>query len=80
MKIQVLGSGCPSCKKLYEMTKQAVFENGLSVEVEYITDVQKMVEMGLMRGPALIINDRVVMAGRIPDLEELKIIILKYKE
>ena len=44
MKIQVLGSGCPTCKKLFELTKQAVEELDLKTEVEYITDIQKIVD------------------------------------
>jgi len=51
LKIQVLGSGCPTCKKLFELTKQAVEELGLKIEVEYITDIQRIVEMGVC--PAL---------------------------
>ena len=41
MKIQVLGSGCSSCKKLFELTRQAVDESGLKAELEYVTDIQK---------------------------------------
>jgi len=79
MKIQVLGSGCPTCKELYEMTKTAVSESNLSVEVEYITDVRKIVEMGLMQSPALVIDGKIAVAGRVPSADELKAIIAKYK-
>jgi small redox-active disulfide protein 2 len=79
MKIQVLGSGCPTCKKLYEMTKAAVSANGLSIEVEYITDVAKMIEMGLMQSPVLMIDGKIAAAGRVPSGEELKEIIAKHK-
>ena len=75
MKIQVLGSGCPTCKKLYEATQQAAHEIGLPDEVEYITDVSKMVEMGVMSSPVLAINGEPVMTGRVPDVKELKEII-----
>ena len=47
MIIQVLGSGRPTCKKLFELTKQAVSELGLKTEVEYINDIQKIVKMGV---------------------------------
>lgn len=80
MKIQVLGSGCPTCKKLYEMTKVAISANDLSIEVEYITDVAKMIEMGLMQSPALVIDGKIAVAGRVPSADELKEIIAKHQE
>ena len=72
MKIQVLGSGCPTCKKLFELTKQAVQEMGLKTEVEYITDIQKIVEMGVMQSPVLVINGKAVIAGYLPDVQKIK--------
>jgi len=75
--IQVLGSGCPTCKKLYELVKEAVAELGLGVEVEYITDVQKIVQMGVMQTPVVAINGKPVVAGFVPDKEEIKKIIEK---
>jgi len=45
MKIQVLGSGCPACRNLFELTKKAVEELNLKAEVEYISDIQKIIEM-----------------------------------
>lgn len=75
MKIQVLGSGCLSCKKLFELTKKAVSELKLKIEVEYITDIQKIIEMGIMSTPVLAINGKPVITGSIPDLEEIKSII-----
>jgi small redox-active disulfide protein 2 len=80
MKIQVFGSGCPTCKRLYETTKVAVSANGLSIEVEYITDVAKMVEMGLMQSPALVIDGKVAVAGRVPSAKELKEIIAQHQK
>lgn len=75
MTIKVLGSGCATCKKLYELTKQAVTELGLKTEVEYITDIQKIVEMGVMQSPVLAINDKPVIVGAILDLGKIKEII-----
>lgn len=76
-KIQVLGSGCATCKKLYELTREAVAEMNLGVEVEYITDTQKIVEMGMMSSPVLAVNGKPAMAGFIPDKEKVKEIIGK---
>ncbi|MBU1130217.1 thioredoxin family protein [Patescibacteria group bacterium] len=84
MKIQVLGSGCPTCKNLYESTKQAVEEIGLKEKVEYVTGqegIQKMVDMGVMSSPVLVINDKAVtMTGCMDDVEKIKKVILEEKE
>ena len=75
IKIQVLGTGCPTCRKLFELTKQAVLELSLKIEVEYITDIQKIVEMGLMSSPVLAINGKPAISGFLPDTEKIKKII-----
>lgn len=75
MKIEVLGSGCPTCKKLYEITQKVVSELGLDANVEYTTDVQKIIQMGLMQSPVLAINDNPVMVGFNSDIEKIKEII-----
>lgn len=72
MKIQVLGSGCATCKSLYELTKKAVSDLGMKEEVEYSTDVSKIVEMGVMSSPVLAVNGKPVMVGSVPDIEKLK--------
>lgn len=74
--IQVLGSGCPTCEKLYDMAQQAVDELGLGMTVEYITDVQKIVDMGLMQSPVLAVNGKPALAGFVPDMERIKKAIL----
>lgn len=75
MKVQVLGSGCPTCKKFYEITEKAVSDLGLDTKVEYITDVRKIVEMGLMQSPVLAINSKPVLVGFTPDIEKIKKVI-----
>jgi len=76
-KIQVLGSGCPTCKKLFENTKQAAEELNLDLEVSYITDITRIVEMGIMQSPVLAINGRPILVGKVPSAEEIKKIIEK---
>jgi small redox-active disulfide protein 2 len=78
MKIQVLGSGCPTCKKLFELTKKAVEELELKTEVEYITDIQKIVEMGVMSSPVLAIDGKPAIAGFLPDVEKIKDTVKKF--
>ena len=77
MQIQVLGSGCASCKKLHELTSEAVRELKLDVKVDYITDISKIVEMGLMQSPVLAVNSKPVMVGFIPNKEKVKDLIVK---
>jgi small redox-active disulfide protein 2 len=75
MKIQVLGSGCPTCKKLFELTKQATKEMNLADEVEYVNDIQQILNMGVMSSPVLAINGKPVMVGFSPDKEKIKKVI-----
>ena len=63
--IKVLGSGCKNCHALYENAKEAVKAAGLDVRVEYITDLQKVMEYGVMSMPALVINNQVVSMGKV---------------
>ncbi len=78
LHIQVLGSGCATCKKLWERTKAAVTELGLETEIEYVTDIQKIVEMGVMSTPVLAINGKPVLTGMLPDVSKIKEIISKH--
>lgn len=72
--IKVLGSGCKNCHALLESTKEAVKTMGLSVEVEYVTDMQKIMEYGVMSMPGLVVNEKVVSMGKVlkaADVEKL---------
>lgn len=63
--IKVLGAGCKSCHEQYENVKQAVKNMGLSIEVEYITDMQQVMEYGVMSMPALVVNEKVAAMGKV---------------
>lgn len=76
--IQVLGSGCPTCKKFFELTKEAVVQLNVNVVVEYTDDIQKIIELGVMSSPVLTINGKVVLVGQLPNLDKLKEIISTY--
>jgi small redox-active disulfide protein 2 len=64
LSIKVLGSGCKKCHDLNEITKAAVKELGINIEVEYITDMEKIISYGVMSMPALVINEKVVSFGK----------------
>jgi len=73
MIIKILGSGCPNCQKLETNAKKAVEELGLKdVQIEHVYEIDKIIEYGVMSTPALVIDEEVKAAGRIPDIEEIK--------
>ena len=72
--VKVLGAGCKSCHEQYENAKAAVQALGLDVEVEYITDMEKVMGYGVMSMPAIVVNDQVVSMGKVlkaADVEKL---------
>jgi len=72
MKIEILGMGCPKCKKLEENAKKAISELKIKADVIKVTDMGKIVDYGVISTPALVINGKVKTSGRIPDVEEIK--------
>lgn len=72
--IKVLGAGCKSCHEQYENAKTAVKAMGLNIEVEYITDMERVMGYGVMSMPAIVVNDKVVSMGKVlkaADVEKL---------
>ena len=72
--VKVLGAGCKSCHEQYENVKAAVQALGLNIAVEYITDMEKVMEYGVMSMPAIVVNDQVVSMGKVlkaADVEKL---------
>ena len=72
MKIKVLGTGCKSCKTLEELANRAVNELNLEASVEKVEDFQQIMEYGILSTPGLVINEKVVVSGKVPKLEEIK--------
>ena len=75
--IKVLGAGCKSCHEQYENAKQAAKDMGLDREVEYITDMQKVMEYGVMSMPALVVNEKVVSMGKVLKANEVVALLRK---
>jgi len=71
MKVEVLGPGCPNCKKLAETVEAVLAQTGRKVEVVKVTDIQQIVESGLMSMPGLRINGKLKSSGRLPRREEI---------
>ncbi|MDO8364105.1 MAG: thioredoxin family protein [Actinomycetota bacterium] len=72
MNINILGSGCVNCKNLEKVTLAAMAELGLVADVEKVTDPGEIVSWGVMSTPALVIDDEVVVAGKVPAVADIK--------
>jgi small redox-active disulfide protein 2 len=72
MKIEVLGMGCPKCKKLIENAEKAVKESCVQAEVVKVEDMDKIVAYGVMMTPALVIDGKIMSSGKIATVEEIK--------
>lgn len=71
MKLQVLGTGCPKCNKLAELTETVAREQNVEFTLEKITDINAIMEAGVMMTPALMVDGEVKVSGRLPSAEEL---------
>ena len=71
-KIQILGTGCPKCRKLAENAEAAAEELGIEYEMEKVTDINDIMSFGVMMTPALAVNGEVKLAGKVPPAEEIK--------
>ena len=75
MLLEILGSGCAKCKKLEELTKEAVNELGVDAFVNHITDIKVIMNYGVMTTPALVVDGVVKVAGKVPSKDEIKKLI-----
>jgi small redox-active disulfide protein 2 len=71
LNIKILGSGCPNCKKLEALTRQAVEQLAIEAEVTKVTDYVDIMTYNIMSTPGLVLNEKVVSSGRIPTLAEI---------
>jgi small redox-active disulfide protein 2 len=74
-KIEILGSGCAKCKKLYEVTQQAVAALGIEAELSKVEDIQKIISYGVMMTPGLVVDGQVKSSGKVPSVDEIKKLI-----
>jgi len=71
-KLQILGTGCPKCKKLAESTEQAARDLGLEYELTKVTNITEIMNIGVVMTPALVVNGEIKVAGRVPAVDEIK--------
>jgi small redox-active disulfide protein 2 len=72
MKLEILGTGCPKCMKLEELTRKAASELGIEAEVTKVKDIKEIMSYGVMITPALVVDGEVKVAGKVPSVEEIK--------
>jgi len=77
MEIKILGTGCPKCKTLEKSVHQTVEELSIDATVTKVEDIMKIMEYGIMRTPGLVIDEKVVLSGRLPSSSELKSFLTK---
>ena len=71
-KIQILGTGCPKCIKLEEVSRKVADELGIEYDIEKVTDINKIMEFGVMMTPALVVDGEVKVVGKVPSIEDVK--------
>ena len=72
MEIKVLGSGCSRCHKALEVVEKVVKENGVDAQVEYVTDIMKVMEYNIMATPAVVVDGVVKIKGTVPSEADVK--------
>ncbi|HLN75373.1 MAG: thioredoxin family protein [Methylococcaceae bacterium] len=72
MEIKILGTGCPKCKTLEKLTREVVEKNGIDATVTKVEDIYQIMKYGVMTTPALVVDEKVEIKGRIPSSEEIK--------
>lgn len=80
MNIKILGTGCSRCKALEQITRSAVAEMGIDADIEKVEDIVKIMNYGVMRTPALVIDEKIALSGRVPSLTEVKEVITKNQQ
>ncbi|NDP23088.1 MAG: thioredoxin family protein [Paludibacter sp.] len=77
MNIKILGTGCPKCKTLEKLTREVVEQNGIEATITKVEDIMEIMKYGIMSTPALVVDEKVEVKGRVPSLDEIKKILIK---
>ncbi len=78
MEIKILGTGCPKCKTLEKITREVVEQNGFDATIIKVEDIMDIMNYNVMSTPALVVNEKVEIKGRIPSAEEIRQVLSKY--
>ena len=77
MNIKILGTGCSKCKTLEKLTREVLEQNGIEATITKVEDIVEIMRYGIMSTPALVINEKVEIKGRVPSIDEIKKILIK---
>ena len=77
MEIKILGTGCAKCKTLEKLTHEVVGKNSIIASIVKVEDITEIMKYGIMATPALVVNEKVEIKGRVPSADEIKQILLK---
>jgi len=72
MEIKILGSGCSKCKTLEKLTREVVEQNGIDASISKVEDIMEIMKFGVMATPALVVDGKVMIKGRVPSSQEIK--------
>jgi small redox-active disulfide protein 2 len=79
MKIQVAGPGCPRCQKTEKNVREACSQLNLAADISHVFDMKEFIKLGVLFTPAVIVDDKIVVSGKLPTVEELKKILSAMK-
>lgn len=77
MEIKILGTGCHKCKTLERLTREVVEQNGIDATITKVEDIYQIMTYGIMATPALVVNGKVEIKGRVPSMDEIKQILTR---
>lgn len=77
MKIQILGTGCAKCKKMADIAEKTAKDLGIEYELEKVTEIVDIMQFGVMSTPGLVLDGKVVVAGKVPTEEKMKELLSK---
>jgi small redox-active disulfide protein 2 len=77
MNIKILGTGCPKCKTLEKLTREVIEQNGINATITKVEDIVEIMKYGIMSTPALVVDEKVEIKGRVPSADEIKRVLTK---
>jgi len=77
MEIKILGTGCPKCKALEKLTREVVEQNGINATITKVEDIVEIMKYGVMSTPALVVDEKVQIKGRVPSVDEIRKVLIK---
>lgn len=76
MEIKIFGTGCPKCKQLEKLTREVVQKNGIDASITKVDDIMDIMNYGVMATPALVVDNKVVLKGRLPSAGEIEKLLM----